>query len=775
MAVSTIEKRDLSRMKRPSRVQDVIPIKRLYESGMRYLDDNRYAKTFEITDIDYSSSGDDERADIFDRYSTIINSFDGSKSVYKLTICNQHVNKHSALQQSLLSADVGDGYDNLRLAYNRLRYDDIQGDNAYIQRKFLTISTYQSKEEKADAYFVRSERDMNKRFLMLDSSIRALNAEDYLEMIYDFFNAGKEEKYNYKYDNKKYDKRFGDYICPDAMRIHDNYIEIGGKIARCMMVKNFGGVINDDFLVRLAELKTNMMLTLDIIPVSNGDARKVIDRKDDDVEANADTWSNKRSIREGSAIRLPRQVKKDRKVIDEYIEDMDERNQKMFMNQIVVAFLADNMTELEDLTESLMETAAESSAQMSILYFQQLQGLQNAIPFGVRRINNLRDCNTDTTAMLIPFDQVRMNHNSGIPYGRHEGTKQQQMVDRRLLVNGHEWVFGMSGSGKSMNVKQKTLFEALLTDGDIVIVDPDGEGRPLVEALGGQVIHVGRDSINVADILLDYGDPEDPIDPVKNSSDFVISFIETILNSGADFGEMEKSLVDRALRALYQGVINGAATYITLEDVYDTLMGYGIQAATNLAISLERHVIGSFNCFAKETTVNIHSRIVCYDLSTLPKQLKNAGMMVVMNHIDQRLIANRKLKRATYIKFEEMDYYFSHQASTVRIKDFFERARKYGGFITAVIQNITRVLQVPEAHMMIQNAANVIMMKQEKDDAEELARMYGLSNIQVKALRYAEIGHGINKIGDVIYSFDCTIPKDNEIYKLIHTDVVDVA
>lgn len=315
-------------------------------------------------------------------------------------------------------------------------------------------------------------------------------------------------------------------------------------------------------------------------------------------------------------------------------------------------------------------------------------------------------------------------------------------------------------------------FEALLTDGDIVICDPDGEYRPLVEALGGQVVHVGRDAINVADILLDYGDPDNPIDPVKNSSDFVISFIETILNSGADFGEMEKSLVDRALRALYQGVINGAAAFITLEEVYDTLMGYGIQAATNLAISLERHVIGSFNCFAKQTSVNIHSRIVCYDLSTLPEQLKNPGMMVVMNHIDQRLIANRKQNRATYIKFEEMDYFFGHRASIVRIKDFFERARKYGGFITAVIQNITRVLQVPEAHMMIQNAANVIMMKQERDDAEELARMYGLSNIQVKALRFADIGHGINKIGDVIYSFDCTIPKDNEIYALIHTDTV---
>lgn len=773
MSVSSVERADVykPKIRKNMRAQDVIPIKKLYENGMKLHDNSRYSKTFEIKDIDYSSAGDDERNDVFERYSKILNSFDGSKASYKLTICNRHINKKDVLQQSLLPTDVGDGYDNLRLAYNRLRYDDIQGDKGFIQNKYLTVSTYRPKEDKADSYFARVERDMNNRFVMMDSGLSACNAEEFVEIIYGFLRSGHEAEYNYQYDINAKKDDFKTYACPDGIKFYDSYFQIGSRYGRAMMMKTLGGQINDDFLIRLAELKTNMMLSLDIIPVSNADARKLIERKNDEVEGNADAWSNKKKIREGSAIRLPRQVKKDRQVIDEYIEDMDENNQKMFLNQIVQVFLADTKEELEDYTDSIVETAAESSTQMSVLYFQQLEGLMDALPFGVRTIENLRDCNTDTTAIMIPFDQVKLNHNSGIPYGRHEGTMQQQMVDRRLLVNGHEWVFGMSGGGKSMNVKLKTVFEALLTDGDIVFVDPDGEYSEVVRAMGGQVVHVGRDSINVADILLDYGDADDPIDPVKKSSDFVTSFLETIL-SDAQFGETEKSLVDRALRVLYGAVIEGSTQYITLQDVYDLLLSYGIPAANNLALAMERHVVGSFNCFAKQTSVNIYSRIVCYDLSTLDKQLKNGGMMVVLNHIEQRLVMNRKRGIATYIKFEEMDYYFNHHASIVQIKEFFERARKYGGFITAIIQNITRVLQIPEAHTMIQNAANVIMLKQEKDDAEELARMYGLSNIQIKNLRFAEPGHGINKIGDVIYSFDCTIPEDNELYALTNTDVV---
>lgn len=81
---------------------------------------------------------------------------------------------------------------------------------------------------------------------------------------------------------------------------------------------------------RLAEVHTNLVATCDIVAVSNSEARKLIERKDDSVETSANLWSGKRSVKEGAAERLPRQIAKNRKVIDAYNNAMDYGNQKMF-------------------------------------------------------------------------------------------------------------------------------------------------------------------------------------------------------------------------------------------------------------------------------------------------------------------------------------------------------------------------------------------------------------------------------------------------------------
>lgn len=61
------------------------------------------------------------------------------------------------------------------------------------------------------------------------------------------------------------------------------------------------------------------------------------------------------------------------------------------------------------------------------------------------------------------------------------------------------------------------------TTDDIIIADPEGEYYPLVEALGGQVIHISstsRDYINPMDINLNYADDDNPL---GMKSDFILS------------------------------------------------------------------------------------------------------------------------------------------------------------------------------------------------------------------------------------------------------------
>lgn len=782
MAVTTVMQYDLSKDRtKITRSQDIIPIKQICENGMFKHAGSRWSMTYDLRDIDYNSAGNEDRKKVYDSWKELLNSLDSSKAAMKITLLNRRMNKKDRLQQTLLPTTVGDGYDHIRTAYNRLRYDDIEGDKGFIQDKFITFSTEKKNQEKAESYFNRMERDLNKKFLTFDSGIKRQNIYRRGEVLHSFLHAGRESEYSFMWDPDKgcrtNTRKFIDRLAPDVFRPYSDHFELNNMVGRTMMLRTWGASIRDDFFTRLADVHTNLVATSDIVAVSNSEARKLIERKDDSVETSANLWSGKRSVREGAAERLPRQIAKDRKVIDAYNYAMDYDNQKMFLVQVLVCFLAEDMNQLDEYTESILDVAGDYNCEMSYMYFQQLKGLMDALPFGERTIQYLRDCDTDTTAIMLPFNSVQLNQSTGIPYGKHEETKQQQWVDRTKQGSGHEWILGKTGFGKSVDAKLKILYEVLLTQGDSIILDPDGEYAPLVYALGGQVIEVGVDHINVADISADYGyvDEKRQDNPIKKKSNLILSFMEAILDDGAKFGETEKSLVDRAVRTLADGVMTGMYLQMTLMDIYEMLLQYQEPAARQLALALERHIKGSFNSFAQPTNVQIQSRLVCYDLTNLNDQEKDAGMIVVLDQIDQRLIQNRKLGKATYITFDEMDFFFKHAASTLIIEDFFERSRKYGGFLRAIVQNVTKILQNPAASTMLKNSENVIMFKQDHLDAVQLADMYSLSGIQIRKLESAEPGHGVAKIGNVIFTLDDTIPEDNEIYPLVETTVVKSA
>lgn len=782
MAVTTIMQYDLTQDRtKKTRSQDIIPIRQICENGMFRHAGGRWSMTYDLKDIDYNSAGNDDRKKVYDSWKELLNSLDSSKAVMKITLLNRRMNKKDRLQQTLLPTDIGDGYDHIRTANNRLRYDDIQGDRGFIQDKFITFSTEKKNQEKAESYFNRMERDLNKKFLTFDSGIKRQSIYRRGEVLHSFLHAGRESEYSFAWNQEKGSKtntrKFIDRLAPDMFRPHADYFEMNNMVGRSMLLRTWGASIRDDFFTRLADVHTNLVATSDIVAVSNSEARKLIERKDDSVETSANLWSGKPNVQRGAAERLPRQIAKDRKVIDAYNNAMDYDNQKMFLMQVVVCFLAEDMNKLDEYTESILDVAGDYNCEMSYMHFQQLKGLVDALPFGERTVQYLRDCDTDTTAIMLPFNSVQLNQSTGIPYGKHEETKQQQWVDRTKQGSGHEWILGKTGFGKSVDAKLKILYEVLLTQGDSIILDPDGEYAPLVYALGGQVIEVGVDHINVADISADYGyvDESRQDNPVTKKSNLILSFMEAILDDGTKFGETEKSLVDRAVRTLADGVMSGMYLQMTLMDIYEMLLQYQEPAAQQLALALERHIKGSFNSFAQPTSVQIQSRLVCYDLSKLNKQEKDAGMIVILDQIDQRLIYNRWLGKATYITFDEMDYFFKHPAATLIIEDFFERCRKYGGFLRAIVQNVTKILQNPAASTMLKNSENVIMFKQDHLDAVQLADMYSLSGIQIRKLESAEPGHGVAKIGNVIFTLDDTIPEDSEIYQLVNTTVVKSA
>ena len=87
---------------------------------------------------------------------------------------------------------------------------------------------------------------------------------------------------------------------------------------------------------------------------------------------------------------------------------------------------------------------------MTILRYQQLDGLKTVLPYGVRKIDAFRTLTTESLAVFMPFKVQEVCDDHGIYYGNNVISKNLIVADRRKLMNGNSFILGVSGAGKSV-------------------------------------------------------------------------------------------------------------------------------------------------------------------------------------------------------------------------------------------------------------------------------------------------------------------------------------
>jgi len=310
-----------------------------------------------------------------------------------------------------------------------------------------------------------------------------------------------------------------------------------------------------------------------------------------------------------------------------------------------------------------LTTARKHLCQFAVLKYQQMDGLNTALPFGVRKIDALRTLTTESLAVFIPFRVQEIYHENGVYYGQNVISKNMIIANRRQLLNGNSFILGVSGAGKSFTAKEE-MTNIILTDpnADIIIIDPEREYSPLVKAMKGEVIHISATSenhINAMDMNSDYGDGANP---VILKSEFILSLCEQLIG-GTNLGAKQKSIIDRCTASVYRYYQQGnyMGTPPTLQDFREELLKQNEPEAQEIALAIELFTDGSLNTFAKHTNVDTHSRLICYDILDLGKQLQPIGMLVVLDSILNRITQNRAKGRNTFIFIDEIYLLFQHE------------------------------------------------------------------------------------------------------------------
>lgn len=766
----TLFKKDKEKFKIPRSVQDAIPIDAMWEDGIFLVGKNKYSKCFKFTDINYSVASREDKEEMFLEYSELLNSFD-TGATSKITIINRRLNKLD-FQKTMFIKLEDDELDKYRKEYNKMLLDKATASNGIVQEKCITITIEKKNIEDARLYFLRIGTELINKFKELGSVCVELEAVERLQLFHDFYRVGEETAFNFDFiSNMRKGHSFKDYICPDTFEIKDDYIKIGNRYARVLFLKEYANYIKDSMVAELTDINKNSMMSIDVIPIAMDEAVREAENRRLGVETNITNWQRRQNANNNFSAIIPYDLEMQREQSKEFLDDLITRDQRMFMSVLTMVHTAETKEELDNDTEEILTIARKNLCQFGVVKFQQLDGLNTAMPFGVRKIDTLRTLTTESLAVFMPFRVQEIRETNGIYYGQNVISKNMIIADRKKLLNGNSLVFGVSGSGKSFITKEEIVFTMLKDkNADVIVIDPENEYTPLVKALGGEVIKVSATSgnhINAMDMNKNYADGANP---VILKSEFILSLCEQLIGSD-NLGAKQKSIIDRCTASTYRYYLQGnyQGTPPTLQDFYQELLKQEETEAKEIALAIELFVNGSLNTFAKQTNVDTENRLICYNILDLGKQLLPLGMLVVLDSILNRITQNRAKGRNTYIFIDEIYLLLRNEYSANFLYTLWKRVRKYGAYLIGITQNVEDMLQNNTARAMMANSELIIMLNQASTDRAELAKLLNISDLQLSYITNVGAGEGLLKIGSSLIPFSNKFPKDTELYKLMTT------
>ncbi|MCY9667592.1 ATP-binding protein [Paenibacillus alginolyticus] len=763
-------KQDKERTVIPKSVQQAIPIRAIWPDGI-FAVGNKFSKSFRFADINYAVASREDKETMFLSYSELLNSFD-SGATTKITIHNRRLNQ-ADVERSILIPLQQDGLDVYRQEYNDMLLGKATdgNTNGTIQEKYITISVVKKNVDEARHYFARVGTELTAHFSRLGSKCTELDATDRLRILHDFFRIGEEA--DFRFDMQEMMRKghdFKDYICPDTFEFAKDHFRMGEYYGRVIFLRDYASYIKDSMVAELCDLNRNLLLSLDVIPIPTDEAVREVENRLLGVETNITNWQRRQNRNNNFSAVVPYDMEQQRKESKEFLSDLTTRDQRMMFGLLTMVHVADSKEQLDSDTETLLTTARKHLCQFSTLSYQQMDGLNTVLPYGLRKVHALRTLTTESTAVFIPFRAQEIMHPDGIYYGQNVISKNMIIANRKQLLNGNSFILGVSGSGKSFAAKREIVNQILASDDDIILIDPEREYSALVNALGGETIHISATSsnhINAMDMNRDYGDGANPI---ILKSEFVLSLCEQLIG-GHQLGAKEKSLIDRCTAAVYRKYLrsNYKGQPPTLQDFRAELLKQAEQEAQDIALAIELFTSGSLNTFAQSTNVNVHNRLICYDILDLGKQLLPIGMLVVLDNILNRITQNRARGKNTFIFIDEIYLLFQHEYSANFLFTLWKRVRKYGAFCTGITQNVDDLLQSHTARTMLANSEFIVMLNQASTDRMELAELLNISDLQLSYITNVDAGNGLMKVGSSLVPFTDKFPRHTKLYGLMTT------
>ena len=248
---------------KPTTAQKTITFQKMYRDGICQVTSGFYTKMVEFYDINYDLLEVEDKGEILEEYSRLINYFDPSIK-FELFLFNRQVNEQTLIDQFDIPLQ-GDDFDDIREEYTQmLKKQAAKGNNGIIKSKYLIFGIESKGFKEARSKLTNIEADVIKNFTNLGTYAKSLDGKERLRILHEYFNQDTMEPFRFSFKElAESGKSVKDYVAPPGFDFrYPSRFKAGKMYGSVHYLDIIAPKFDDELLKKLLDIDANLTITM---------------------------------------------------------------------------------------------------------------------------------------------------------------------------------------------------------------------------------------------------------------------------------------------------------------------------------------------------------------------------------------------------------------------------------------------------------------------------------------------------------------------------------
>jgi|GEM_PF-489576 len=425
------------------------------------------------------------------------------------------------------------------------------------------------------------------------------------------------------------------------------------------------------------------------------------------------------------------------------LEDLQKGKQKLFDVSLYIMCKGKSKEEVDLMSRKIKADFDSLMIQNQVPNYQMMESYTSMLPLANNRLKIKRNIHTEGLAAFFPFSSPFLDiEDDGVLLGLNKN-KIPYIKNIFNLANANGIILATSGSGKSYFTKL-LLSRQFMNGCDVIIIDPQGEYLAITEHYTGECITLSKNSetiINPLDLMgHDYME--------KRLS--LMDLFKIIID---DLNELQKSILDKAIDMTYENCGITKDDYNsheppTMSDLLATLAEFEKKAVHQEKVTYRALINriqmytkrGVFGFLDRQTKINFDNNFVCFNIGSMPKQVKPVVMYLVLDFVFMRMKGSNRRK---LLVIDEAWSLLQTAEESSYLFEIVKTCRKYNLGLLMITQDVADLVSSKAGHAVLANTSYTFLLRQKPAVIHNVSSTFNLSQAEKEFLISAKLGNGI--------------------------------